>query len=330
MNKRRYRLTRFAGAAVLIFAFFVSLLAGNTDFTFAGMLSALMGNGTEKERLILYAIRFPRTLASLFCGSALALSGLMLQTALNNSLASPSVIGINSGASMFVLLAGILFPGMVSAKMLFSFLGSFTAVFIVLFISVRAGFSKTSMVLAGVAVSALFSAFINLIITIEPDLAADKAAFTLGGFSNISTKDVWILIPGVVLLFFFCLFLSRGLDLLPLGDDMASSLGLNVKMYRGLAILAAAVLAGLSVSVCGMLSFAGLIIPNLIRIAGAEKLRDNIFLSVIYGGGFVMLCDTAARTIVYPYELPAGLIISMLGAPFFIYILIKKKRRLSL
>ena len=125
------------------------------------------------------------------------------------------------------------------------------------------------------------------------------------------------------------LIISGGIDLFALGDEAAAGIGLNVMACRNLAVFAATILAGAAVSLCGLLSFVGLIIPNLIRLLPAEHFRSRLVLCMLYGSSFLVFCDIIARTLFYPYELPAGLLLSVLGSPFFIWILIRRRRRLS-
>lgn len=284
----------------------------------------------DSARRILYYVRLPRTIAGILCGAALAGSGLILQEALNNPLASPAVLGVNNGAGFFALLAGILLPGSSVFRSGMSFLGALTAILLVYGISRKAGLSRTVIILSGVAVSALMSAGINAIITFWPDAVADKAAFTLGGLSAVQYGP--LVMSGMLAIsgFLLAFFLSGGIDLFRLGDETAMGLGLNVRQYRILAIVSATVLAGAAVCVGGLISFLGLIIPNLIRRVFPEALSTakGLSLSMVLGSDLLLFSDFLARRMLYPYELPVGLLLSMLGAPFFIWMLMHRRRGL--
>ncbi len=277
---------------------------------------------------IFFYVRMPRTAGAILCGTALAVSGLLLQEALHNPLASPSILGINNGSGLFVLLASLLFPGRIYVRSVMALFGALLATGLVYLIATRAGFSRTMIILSGVAVSALMSAGINGIITFFPESAADKVAFSLGGLSGVT----WPVLALSGALTMPCLlgglFLSRGIDLFALGDESAHSLGLNVKRHRCLTILAAAVLAGAAVCVGGLISFLGLIIPNLIRRVFPQDLTTSgsLLLCVLYGSALLLAADFLGRRLLYPYELPVGLLLSLLGAPFFIGMLIHRKR----
>lgn len=308
----------FIGAGLFVILFLIS--------TFAGIIGREF---TETVRLILFKIRIPRTVAALVCGAALSVSGLILQTTLNNTLASPGIIGINSGAGFFVLVVSLIFPFGALARCLGAFTGAVLAVLIVYFISEKAGVSKTTLILAGVAVSSLMSAGIDVVITLHPEIVADKVAFNLGGFQNISISSLYFAIPVIVAGLAILIFLSGGIDLFALGDETAYGLGLNVRACRIAAILISGILAGCAVSICGLLGFVGLIIPNFVRLADKANTRSNIFMCIILGADFLMFCDLIARFLFYPYELPVGLFLSCLGSPFFIWMLIRKKKKLG-
>ena len=308
----------FIGAGLFVILFLISVFAG------------IMGKElTETARLILFKIRIPRTVAALVCGAALSVSGLILQTTLNNTLASPGIIGINSGAGFFVLVVSLIFPFGALARTLGAFAGSVLAVLIVYFISEKAGVSKTTLILAGVAVSSLMSAGIDVVITLHPEIVADKVAFNLGGFQNISISSLYFAIPVIVAGIVILIFLSGGIDLFALGDEAAYGLGLNVRACRIAAILISGILAGCAVSICGLLGFVGLIIPNFVRLSDKANTKSSIFMCMILGADFLMFCDLIARFLFYPYELPVGLFLSCLGSPFFIWMLIRKKKRLG-
>ncbi len=321
-----------AGGLLLLLAIFFSLMLGSRDVTSGRLFAALIngpGAPDQTARIILMNVRLPRTLGAVLCGMGLACAGLLLQSALNNVLAAPGIIGINAGAGLAVLAASIAFPGFVFARSAAAFAGSLLAAGLVCLIANKAGISKTSLILAGVAVSSLMNGFINGIITWRPELVSDKTAFSLGGLSLVSLSALKFSIPFFAGGILIALIISGGIDLFALGDEAAAGIGLNVMACRNLAVFAATILAGAAVSLCGLLSFVGLIIPNLIRLLPAEHFRSRLVLCMLYGSSFLVFCDIIARTLFYPYELPAGLLLSVLGSPFFIWILIRRRRRLS-
>lgn len=329
-----FKILVLLGSVAFIVLFLLALLAGTKGLGFSDAVQTLFalvtgGKTDEGAKIILLKVRLPRAVAASVCGIALSVAGLILQLALNNTLASPGIIGVNVGAGLFVLLVSLVFPFSALARSFGAFSGALFSVFVVYLISRRAGVSKTTLVLSGVAVSSLMTAGIDVIITLHPEIVADKVAFSLGGFQNLNLSALFIALP-VIFLAVLCAFaLSGGIDLFQLGDETAFGLGLNVRLCRVGAIAVSGFLAGAAVSVCGLLGFVGLLIPNLIRLFSKNKTKRNIILCAILGADFLLFCDVLARVLFFPYELPVGLFLSCLGSPFFIWMLISRKKRLS-
>lgn len=333
-RKIDFKILVLFGSFAFCILFFLELFAGTKGLSFADsartFFAQISGENTAASaRIILLKVRLPRAFAAILCGSALSVSGLILQLSLNNSLAGPGIIGVNGGAGLFVLLFSLFFPYVALVRSLAAFFGAILAVLTVYFISRQAGVSKTTLVLSGVAVSSMMTAGIDVIITLKPEIVADKVAFSLGGFQNLNLSSLYIAFPVILLSLAGGLLLSSGIDLFQLGDETAFGLGLNVKRCRLLGIIISGLLAGASVSVCGLLGFVGLLIPNLIRLFSKNDTKRNIILSSLLGADFLLLCDLLARILFFPYELPVGLFLSCFGSPFFIWMLISKKKRLS-
>ena len=306
-----------------------ALFAGNSAISTGDIINVLTGKGTSGQRLILFQLRLPRIVAAMGCGAALSTAGYLLQGSLDNRIVSPGTLGINNGAGLFVLLSAILFPFRAESKCIMAFLGALLVTVLVSIISVRSGMSKTSVVLAGVAISALSVSVIDLIISLKPETVADRAAFQIGGFATIQLSVVLFAIPLIIAGLLIAFITAPAMDLLSLGDEMAHGLGLGVKVYRGIFIICAALLAGASISMGGLLGFVGLIVPNCVRMIYRVKSRQGLLLCTIYGAAFLLLCDTLSRLLVFPYELPCGLLLSIIGAPYLIWILVKKRKRLG-
>lgn len=287
----------------------------------------LHGTAGDAQR-ILYFVRIPRTLGALFCGAALSAAGYLMQEALHNPLASPSIMGVNSGAGLFALLSALLFPAVTAARFLMAFLGALLSMLLVLLIARKAGYSRSVIVLSGVAVSALMSAAVNGIVTFFPSAVVDKQAFTLGGFAGLQYSGLVFaascILPGLLA----GALLGGGIDLFALGDEVAQGLGLSVMKHRLLAMGTATVLAAAAVCIGGLIGFLGLIVPNVMRrlFPGQLSARQMLTLSSLYGSALLIAADFLARRLFYPYELPVGLLLSLLGAPFFIWMLMHRKR----
>ena len=319
------------GILLLLMAVMLSLFASNKSLTLMDLLKAATNakDADEAALLILYGVRVPRTLAGIFCGIGLSVAGLLMQEALNNKLAAPSIMGINNGAGLFALIGSCLLQRSIVARGVFSFVGAMISIALVWLISLYSGSRKNTMILAGVAVSALMSAFTNLIITLRPDSVTDKAAFQLGSLQSIPGSLLIMTSVCVIIGSIGAILLAPGMELLSLGDEMAMGLGLSVKTYRHTSVFLAAFLSAAAVASCGLISFVGLIIPNLVRRMEQEKSRTQVLLCAVWGGALVLFADTLARIMFYPYELPVGMILSVLGAPFFILMIISRKKSIK-
>lgn len=297
-----------------------------------GLLSLLFGAATLSfedvwglHDIVKY-IRIPRMLAAIFAGMGLAGAGVILQTLLANPLAGPNIIGVNSGAGFFAILSCLLVPLAPALQPVAAFVGSLVAVLFIYTLARKTGASKVAILLAGVILNSLFNAATEALYTFFPELLSNVAAFRSGGLSSIQTS---VLYPAIILIVVTCLLVwikADALELLSLGDEVAHSLGLPVKKSRFLFLLGAACMAGAAVSFAGLIGFLGLIVPHAIRAIVGSETRYLFPLSILWGGIFMVVCDTFARCAFAPFELSVGIVLSMIGAPIFIWILLSKKK----
>lgn len=317
----------FAALTVLVLLSAVMSMCIGSVFLSPGEIFDVLFLGrrdTVASHIILY-VRLPRTLGCLLAGMALAVSGTVIQSVLTNPLAAPNIIGVNSGAGIAAALCSAFFPTAAPLLPLAAFLGALAGVLLVLFLSERTGASRMTLVLAGVAVSSIFNAGIDAIITFVPDALAGYSDFRIGGFSNLSMSRIlpalWVIAAALLLIF----SLTHELDILMLGSDTAQSLGLPVKSRRLLLLAAAAALAGAAVSFCGLLGFVGLIVPHMMRKLTREESLPLLAASALGGAAFLTFCDLLARTLFAPFELPVGIVLSFVGGPFFLWLLLRQK-----
>lgn len=311
----------------LVLAAILSLCLGAVGLTPKQLVSALVqGPEGSVAGRIFWFVRLPRTLAALLTGAALAVSGVVLQTVLHNPLAAPNIIGVNAGAGFAVALAAVCFPGLLGSTSWMSFLGAMGAVSLVLLLSRLTGASKMTLVLGGVMISSLFNAAIDALLTFQPDALTGYADFRVGSFRDITMARVGNGACPILLALFGVLLAASPLEVLSLGDETAASLGLPVRPVRTLLLLLSAVLAGAAVSLAGIIGFVGLIVPHFIRRLTGERLLPLLLASALGGAAFVALCDTAARTLFSPYELPVGVVLSFLGVPVFLWQLLRSRR----
>jgi len=227
---------------------------------------------------------------------------------------------------VFSLLAGLLCPSLPLVRGLFSFVGALLSVALVFGITGIAGRQKSTVILAGVAVSSLMSALMQGIILFFPEAVVDKISFNLGGLSTISLSQLYPLMAVSMICFaLVCVFAIR-IEMLTLGDEVATGLGIHAGRTRAQTVVLAGILSGAVISVAGLLGFIGLIVPNVVRMCHIRNFRMQILLCMLYGGAFLTICDSGARFLFYPYEVPVGLIMSVIGAPFFVFLLMRRKR----
>lgn len=292
------------------------------------LLSAVLSLGfgaAAMTPVIFRFVRLPRTLGCLLAGAALAVSGAIIQTVLSNKLASPSIIGVNAGAGLAVTVCcacGVLSGWAIAGS---AFFGALTAVLLIVFTAEKAGASRTTVILGGVAVNAFLNALSEALATLIPEAAMLAGDFRVGGFSSVS--HIRLVPAGILILsaLIAACSMHNELDVLAMGEETAQSLGMNVRATRTLLLMLSALLAGAAVSFAGLLGFVGLLVPHAIRKAAGAESRFLLPLCALGGAGFVTLCDTAARVLFAPYELPVGILLSILGGPFFLGLLMKRK-----
>lgn len=318
----------FVTAGVIcIVATLCSICMGSANLTLAELWTALRSgadNGGMAGNIFWY-IRLPRTAACLLAGAGLAVSGAVIQGVLANKLASPGIIGVNAGAGLAVVICcacGAVSGWVVAGT---SFIGALFAVLLVSLAAQKFNASRSTVILGGVAVNSFLNAASEAIITLIPEVRMMSADFRVGGFSAVS--HVRLVPAGIIIVIslFVVFTLHNELDLMNLGEDMAQGLGLSVKKMRTIFLVIAALLAGASVSFAGLLGFVGLIIPHMMRKFVGSESKKLLPLCALGGAAFVTICDLIARTALAPYEVPVGILMSFIGGPFFIWLLLKRK-----
>lgn len=321
-NKRKINPIVLLGAVCLL-VLVIGLVLGATPLR----LRQALENPDSTDGLILLHIRLPRVLTTLLCGATFGTAGALLQCVLHNPLASPNVLGINAGAGFGATLLMVLLPHAGIAMISFAaFAGAVVACLMVLQISRIAKSSRLALVLTGVALTALFSAGSDALTTLFPNSLASASHFRAGSAAHATLKS---LIPlGIIVPVCVCAacLMHPQLDLLALGDDVAHSLGLNPQRIRTLALLLACALSASGVAAMGLIGFVGLMAPHLVRMWVGSENRLLLPLSALLGASMLMLCDLAARSLFSPFELPVGVLLNFLGAPFFLFVLIRRRR----
>ena len=308
-------------AAFACLGLLISMVKGSVDIPLTEIAEFLTGAGSSPHGQIIYNIRLPRSIVAALVGINLALSGAILQAVMKNPLADPHIIGISSGAGLLGILVMLAFPGFAYLVTPAAFIGAMGAALLIYILAWKNGIRPIRIILAGVAVSAFLSAGISALLIFYSDRVHSALMWMVGGLSARSWPQVEMLWPYTLICAVLALLAARHLNILQLGDELAKGLGLRVGLTRIMLSALAALLAASAVSVVGLLGFVGLIVPHTARLLVGSDYRVLLPATLLLGAGTVTFCDTIARTIVAPVELPVGIIMAVLGAPFFLYLL---------
>ena len=299
------------------------LSVGSVKLSHGEVWQALIGQGSDVHRQIVQELRAPRVFAAFACGGLLALAGTLLQVLLRNPLADPYILGISGGAAVGALSALALGMAALSIN-IGALLGAVAAIFLVFVLGWRGrGVGPERMLLAGVVLSAGFSAIISLFLVLAPAAQLHGMLFWLmGDLSRVVSADVALII--LVIVAVVSILLGRSLDILTLGETKAATLGLSAKPLQ-IAIFFLAALATTAVVVtAGPIGFVGLLVPHAIRLLGITRHRALILLSIFAGGAFLVWADLLARTVAAPLQLPVGAVTALLGVPLLLLLLIRR------
>ena len=281
---------------------------------------------------IIWQVRMPRILTSAMVGGALAIVGAAFQGVFRNSLADPHILGVSSGAALgatFAMLTGasVSFLGLGTIGV-FAFLGAMVTVFLVYRVAGFGGqISTTNMLLTGTAISTMLSSIISLLMTFNNNQIAKVYMWTMGSFSSATWEKVLFLSVFVVIGAAVMILYSGKLNILMMGEEDAQCLGVDVAKTKTLLIITASLLVAASVSVSGIIGFVGLIIPHCVRMICGSDNRKLMPYAFVIGAIFLVFCDTIARTIAAPTEIPVGIITSIFGAPYFVMLVVTRRRK---
>lgn len=315
----------------------VSLVIGTVNITISDALNALLGSATNQQiGTILLDIRLPRILMAIFVGAVLASTGAVMQGLFRNPLADPSLIGVSSGASvgaslMIVTAGGFIQSGALIGLSLVAvgaFVGGFTATLLVYRLATSGmGTSVTTMLLAGIAIAALAGALNSLLSYFsDNDMLRQISLWQMGNLSGASWLKVGIMGSAALLLLICFPRDSRALNALLLGESEARHLGIDVQRVKQRLILLTALGVGISVALAGLVGFVGLIIPHMVRLAIGPDHRWLVPASALAGATLLVIADSLARIVVIPAELPTGILTALLGAPFFVVLLLQQRK----
>ena len=319
---------------MLLFTIFLTVISvllgislGSTRISPADFLQAVLSGSTTDStyRIVMYS-RLPGVLGALLAGSALSVSGAILQSVLQNPLASPNIIGVNSGAGLMVLLCSAFFPAMDALLPFAAFLGALATAMLIFALAMGPGVSRITLVLTGIAMSSILGAGMNCIMILYPDAYIGASTFLVGGLSGLTIQGLRFPAIYILIGLLLAMLMRRDMNIIALGTDTAKALGMSVNRTRFLLIFTAAILAGAAVSFAGLIGFVGLVVPHAIRFLIGNDNRYLVPASAFGGAAFVILCDLVRRMAFAPYVLTVGILLSFIGGPFFIYLIIRNRR----
>ncbi|MGN0849339.1 MAG: FecCD family ABC transporter permease [Victivallaceae bacterium] len=308
-------------AAVLAVVMMLSVRYGVMEMSWIDIIRTLFSGGDSIEFQIIYNLRLPRTLLGALVGAALAVAGVILQAVMRNPLASPGIIGVSSGAGLAAVVALMIFPALSGWLIPVAFGGAFITATAVYLLAWKRGVEPVRLLLAGVAVSSLLGAMSTAIMLFNSEKVAGILDFAIGSLSTRSWPQLELVAPYIIAGLAVAVIIAPKLNILGLGDEIAVGLGMNVERMRLCFIALAALLAGAAVSVVGLLGFVGLIAPHIVRMIIGGDSKFLIPGAAIFGAVLVVGSDTAGRVVIAPEELPLGIIMALLGPPFFLWLL---------
>ncbi|MBU5269119.1 FecCD family ABC transporter permease [Clostridium cochlearium] len=339
-----YSITFIIMACILFISIILSSTLGVANITFSNSMQILMGkipfinklinvdNISETHKLIIINIRLPRIILSALIGAGLSVVGCVFQAIFKNPMADPYVLGISSGsalgASISIVMGISSMAFGIAGTTFFAFIGAiFTTVLVYFIAKTGTKLPTNTLLLAGVSVSFLFSSINSLIMIFNRDRVEQIVFWTMGSLASATWKQVISLFLFVIIGFILIIIYSRDLNLMLMGDETACNLGIEVNFVKKFLLIVSSIIIASCVSVSGVIGFVGLIVPHITRMIVGPNHKVLLPFSTLGGAIFMIICDTLSRILAPPAEIPVGAITALFGAPYFIYLLIKNKKR---
>lgn len=316
---------------LIIVTLIVGASVGYASLSFDRLFPTLFGDGTVKEHLILFKIRLPRMIMTLLAGMALALSGAIMQTITKNDLADPGILGINSGAGVAIALFYLFAPVGENHAYIFPLVALCGAILTAILIFVcsyqrQIGFNPMKLILTGIGFSmALSGLMVILISSADRNKVQFISKWLAGNIWGADWPYIKALLPWLIIIVPFIFYKMNKLNVLSLSDQTSISVGLQLQKERLQLLLAAVALAAAAVSVTGGISFVGLMAPHIARGLVGPRAQSYIPVSLLLGGWLLLLADIIGRNVAYPDGLPAGVVVALIGAPYFVFLMMRKR-----
>lgn len=309
---------------LLLISSILSLMIGPVKFSMSDIWHGLTSADDSLERRVIWELRFPRLLIGMLVGACLAIAGAILQAIMRNPLADPGIIGVSSGAGIAAITIMIIFPNLLNLLPLAAFLGAFVTALLIYLIAWKGGATPVKIVLVGVAVNAIVGAGTNALMLLYSDRVQAALPWLSGGIAGVGWSQFNMIVYYAIAAIVISMFSVKHIRVLRLGDDVAKLLGHRVELIRFCLIVLSALLAGIAVSVSGLIGFVGLVVPHILRLIIGTDDRYLVPTSAIGGALIVVFADMIARTVFDPIELPVGILLAFLGGPFFLYLIQRK------
>lgn len=326
-NKVEKRAKKSIAVIVLLIFFIVTVLisigTGSVNIPIDEVVRCLFSSEGSINKDIIVDIRLPRVLIGILVGASLAVSGAILQAVMQNPLADPGLIGVSSGASLAAIFIMLMFPAYNYLLPIAAFTGGMIATFIIFLLAWKDGIKPMRIILGGVAVNAMLGGATSLLSVLNSDKIQGIILWVNGSLSGRGWQDLRSIALYCIIGLILSVFCIRPSNMLLLGDEKATNLGLNTNKSRILLSVLAAFLAGISTSVVGIIGFVGLVVPHISRFLIGSDYKYLLPFSMVGGATLLVGADTFARTIAKPIELPVGTLMAVIGGPFFLYLLRK-------
>ncbi|MDU1540112.1 MAG: iron ABC transporter permease [Paeniclostridium sordellii] len=324
MKLNKKYLTIGISLILLIILLVLLTTVGSVNLSFGEIISALINDDNKMVTTIVYKMRLPRNILAVLVGANLAVSGVLLQSVMKNPLADPGITGVSTGASVAAIIILLVAPQFTNILPIAAFIGGAIACMLVFLMAYKNGLKPGRIVLAGVAINTILGGVISYLSTMYSDRIQSAMLWLNGSLATKTWADVEMLFIYSIVGLIVSLLLIRSANVLQLGDDAATNLGFNVNLTRLLISVVAVFLAATSTAVVGVISFVGLIVPHISRMIMGSDHKFTIPFSIILGSMVLLVADTLGRTIGGAVEIPVGVIMSIVGGPFFLYLLRKR------
>ncbi len=328
MNKKFLNI--FVICIFIIIAFVVSIKYGASEITFRKLFQIISGV-KDSDSIIVWQLRVPRTIMAFLSGAALALCGTVLQSILRNGIADPFITGSSSGAALGAAIA-IAFLGWIgefagiTVIPLFAFIFSIIMTIFSYNLALKnKKINSETLILAGISINFLVSSIIAFIFIFKRESMEKIIFWTMGSFAFSTWNQIVFLSIIFLLVIIIFIKFKKEIDILVSGDECASTIGVNIQLVKKILLFSVSVLVASTVTFCGIIGFVGMVVPHISNHFNGKRFSENIISSVLIGGLFLLLCDCISRTLFSPIEIPVGAVTSLVGAPYFIYLLKRRK-----